>query len=73
MNTKQQKQKQRQALAYYNWDDLRELGVTYHSNHLRTMWTKGLFPRPFHLSPRKLAWRQREVDHWLATRRRMRA
>jgi prophage regulatory protein len=29
--------------------------------------SKGLFPRPVRIGPRRVAWRTREVDEWIAT------
>ncbi len=28
--------------------------------------SKGLFPRPVRIGPRRVAWRTREVDRWIA-------
>jgi hypothetical protein len=43
-------------------------GINYNRNHLRRLWNAGLFPRPIKLSARKLAWRESEIDEWLASR-----
>jgi predicted DNA-binding transcriptional regulator AlpA len=59
------KQKKKATKRFLSWNDLRALGITYHSNHLRRMWSDGRFPRPVHMSPRKLAWEADAVDAWL--------
>ena len=41
-------------------------GVNYHTNHLRRMWNDGRFPKPFHLSVRKLAWKESTIRAWIA-------
>jgi hypothetical protein len=47
-----------------------EKGIHYHINHLRRMWSAEppLFPRPFHLSPRRIAWREDVIDRWIEER-----
>jgi hypothetical protein len=40
-------------------------GVTYHSNHVRKLFECGEFPRPFNLSPRRIAWHEWEIDAWI--------
>jgi Prophage CP4-57 regulatory protein (AlpA) len=44
---------------------LREKGIVYHINRLRYLWEHGLFPRPFNLSPRRIAWREDDIDAWI--------
>lgn len=48
--------------------DLPDLGIHYHINHLRRLWTKGDFPKPLKLSPRKIAWREADLLAWIASR-----
>jgi len=60
------KQKKKAAKRLLSWSDLRALGVSYHSNHLRRMWADGRFPAPLHLSPRKLVWDADAIDAWFA-------
>jgi hypothetical protein len=50
--------------------DLPAKGVCFHINHLRRLWTAEppLFPRPFHLSPRRIAWRESSIDEWIEAR-----
>jgi len=58
--------KAKSPARFLTWDDLRARGVAYHSNHLRRMWGDGRFPKPIRLSPRKLAWREADIDKWFA-------
>jgi predicted DNA-binding transcriptional regulator AlpA len=58
--------KAKSPTRFLTWDDLRARGVAYHSNHLRRMWGDGRFPKPVHLSPRKLVWDADAVEKWLA-------
>jgi prophage regulatory protein len=44
---------------------LRVKGVVYHINHLRKLWERGEFPKPFNLSPRRIAWREEDIDAWI--------
>jgi hypothetical protein len=48
--------------------DLPALGVAYHPNHLRRLWEGGHFPKPHHLSARKLVWRRSAVLAWVASK-----
>jgi hypothetical protein len=54
-------------------DRLAEKGITAKLDHLRRLWKRGEFPKPIHLSPRKLAWYERDLDRWIASRARARA
>jgi hypothetical protein len=40
-------------------------GITYHPNHLRVLWQRGEFPLPIHLSPRRIAWFEEDIDAWI--------
>ena len=53
---------------YLTLKDLPEKGICYHINHLRRMWNGDRFPKPVHLSPRKLAWSEDVIDAWLASK-----
>lgn len=44
---------------------LRARGIFYHPNHLRKLWEDNKFPRPFNLSPRRIAWSEKEIDEWI--------
>lgn len=45
--------------------DLPAYGIRYHINHLRRLWTRGDFPKPTHLSARKLVWRRSTIAAWI--------
>ena len=51
-----------------NYEGLRAKGVSYHPNHLRRMWERGDFPRPFKPTPHRLAWFEAAIDEWLAAK-----
>jgi hypothetical protein len=51
--------------------ELPALGIRYHPNHLRRLWTGGRFPRPIRLSPRRIAWRKSEILQWIAAKERV--
>jgi hypothetical protein len=48
--------------------DLPNLGIHYSINHLRLLWGQGKFPKPIKLSPRKLAWREADINAWMESR-----
>jgi predicted DNA-binding transcriptional regulator AlpA len=43
-------------------------GINYSRDHLRRKAKAGEFPKPVALSDRRIAWREEEVDEWLASR-----
>ena len=45
--------------------DLPSKGICFHPNHLRRMWQAGPFPEPIHLSPRRIAWDEADIDAWI--------
>jgi Prophage CP4-57 regulatory protein (AlpA) len=47
------------------FEDLPAKGIRFHRNYLRSLWMEGRFPKPIHLSPRKIAWVEEEVDEWI--------
>ena len=47
------------------WADLVEKGIHYHSNLLRRLVEKKKFPAPIHLSKRRIAWSEKEIDDWI--------
>jgi hypothetical protein len=51
-----------------DWDALRDKGIRYHPNHLRRLWERGDFPKPWKPSPRKLAWYEDVIDAWLISK-----
>ena len=52
---------------------LHEKGICYHPNHLRLLWKRGEFPKPINLSARKIAWRESDLDAWIAAKSDQRA
>jgi predicted DNA-binding transcriptional regulator AlpA len=50
------------------WEDLPSKGIRYHRNYLRRLWEEGRFPKPVHLSARKLAWPEAAIDEWIANK-----
>jgi prophage regulatory protein len=51
------------------FDQLRpQKGIGYCRDHLRRKVRSGEFPKPISLSNRRIAWREDEIDEWLATR-----
>jgi hypothetical protein len=55
-------------LRVLTWSDLRARGIHFHSNHLRKMWMADRFPKPVHLSPRRIVWREADIEAWLTER-----
>jgi hypothetical protein len=53
---------------FLTYHDLPAKGINYHPNHLRVLWSKGRFPKPFKLSPHRLAWPEEVIDAWLDSR-----
>jgi predicted DNA-binding transcriptional regulator AlpA len=47
---------------------LPSFGINYHMSHLRRLWKKGAFPRPFLLTSRRLGWRRSVIRAWLDER-----
>ena len=45
--------------------DLPEKGIRYSKAHLRRLWQAGRFPEPLYPSPRKPAWTEDQLDHWI--------
>jgi hypothetical protein len=45
--------------------DLPAKGISYHINHLRRLWQRGLFPPPFYPTKRRCSWFEDEIDQWL--------
>jgi hypothetical protein len=42
--------------------DLPTKGIYFHRNYLRRLWEEDRFPKPVHLSQRKLAWPEAVID-----------
>jgi prophage regulatory protein len=52
-----------------DFDQLRpRKGISYSRDHLRRKVKDGSFPPPIRLSDRRIAWREDDVDAWLADR-----
>lgn len=51
-----------------DYEGLRAKGVHYHPNHLRRLWQRGDFPKPFNISKRKIAWWEDAIDAWLVSK-----
>jgi len=49
-------------------EDLPSKGIRFSRNYLRQLWEEGRFPKPVHLSPRKLAWEESVIDQWIEDR-----
>jgi predicted DNA-binding transcriptional regulator AlpA len=45
-----------------------ERGIKYTRVHLRRLIARGQFPRPFLLSPNRIAWRLSDIVKWEASR-----
>ncbi len=43
------------------WEDLRAMGIPWSRAHIRRLTRKGLFPRPYRWSPRRLLWKPRHI------------
>lgn len=50
------------------WAELFERGLVSSRAQARRLWERGEFPRPVHLSERVIAWRESEIDAWIASR-----
>ena len=50
--------------------DLPRMGVCFHINHLRRLWSAEppQFPKPFHLSARRIAWKSEVIEKWIEAR-----
>lgn len=51
------------------YHDLRpKKGIPYSRDHLRRLVKAGLFPKPVSLSSARIAWREQDVQDWIAER-----
>jgi prophage regulatory protein len=55
-----------QQLLTFN--GLKQKGHPYTRSHTRRLIEKGLFPRPIHLGPGRIAWLEHEIDEWINER-----
>jgi predicted DNA-binding transcriptional regulator AlpA len=53
--------------------DLPTVGVHYSPGHLRRLVHRGEFPKPIHLSPRRIGWRRSTIMKWIASKAKARA
>ena len=57
------------VLKLISFDRLKpEKGINYCRDHLRRKVKAGEFPEPVALSDRRIAWREDEIEAWLASR-----
>ena len=49
-------------------ETLSEKGIKFHMSHLRRMWNRGEFPKPFNLTARRLGWDEDVIDAWIESR-----
>jgi predicted DNA-binding transcriptional regulator AlpA len=57
------------SLKLISFDQLKPAkGIDYCRDHLRRKWKAGEFPKPVALSDRRIAFREDEIDNWLASR-----
>ena len=62
-------QSEEMALKLISFDRLKpEKGIDYCRDHLRRKVKAREFPQPVALSDRRIAWREDEIDAWLASR-----
>ena len=54
------------------YDQLADKGIRATLDHLRKLWKLGLFPVPIHLTARKIAWDEAEIDSHIEARARAR-
>jgi predicted DNA-binding transcriptional regulator AlpA len=55
----------------FDREDLVELGISFHRDHLRRLVKQNRFPKPFKVSPGdsgKLFWRAEDIEAFLAAR-----
>lgn len=55
-----------QSPRLLGWTELRQKGITTNKDHLRRLWTRGEFPKPIHISVRRIAWVEAEIDQHIA-------
>lgn len=45
------------------------IGINYSRVHIGRLVKAGAFPRPVHVSTNRVAWRLRDLESWMASRR----
>jgi prophage regulatory protein len=53
---------------FVTYDELPHFGVRYSRVHLRRLMARGQFPRAREITPNRIGWSLREIEHWLASR-----
>jgi predicted DNA-binding transcriptional regulator AlpA len=53
---------------FLSWRDLFERGVVSSKTQARRMWNTGRFPKPVHLSERVIAFRESQIEAYMASR-----
>jgi predicted DNA-binding transcriptional regulator AlpA len=56
-----------QPERFLSWGDLFDRGLVRSKTQARRLWEAGKMPRPVHLSPRVLAFRQSEIESWASS------
>jgi predicted DNA-binding transcriptional regulator AlpA len=49
-----------------DYRDLKQLGIRYSRPQLRELCRTGQFPQPIQLGPQRIAWREADLDAWMA-------
>ncbi len=55
-------------MKYLRFDDLKARGIVLNRTTLSRWQRDHDFPRPFRLGPNSVAWRESDIDAWLAAR-----
>jgi predicted DNA-binding transcriptional regulator AlpA len=53
---------------FLSWRDLFERGAVSSKTQARRLWDEGKFPKPVHLSERVIAFRESEIEAYMASR-----
>src|SRR5262245_4724179 len=53
---------------FLSWRDLLARGLVSSKTSARRLWEQGKFPKPIHISPRVIGWRESEIEAWVASR-----
>jgi predicted DNA-binding transcriptional regulator AlpA len=53
---------------FVGFAELIERGLIKSKYQARRLWERGLFPKPVHLSERVIAFRESDIDRWVASR-----
>jgi prophage regulatory protein len=58
----------RRPPRFLSAEDLKERGIPFSRVQLWRLMKAGKFPRPVQISEQRNAWREEDIDHWMATR-----